>query len=79
MSDDMTEKVYDFICAYMQEQNCSPSQRDIAEGCYMALSGIQRHLDRLEAWGWIKRQEGRARSISITQANRAISKKRSND
>jgi len=52
MSSDTTERVYRFIVDYIAAHDgLSPSQREIAEGCYIVRSAVLRHLDRLEAWG----------------------------
>lgn len=32
---------------------------------FKSNSGILRHLDKLEKWGWIERHHGQARSIRI--------------
>lgn len=48
-----TEQVYAFICDYIGQNNFAPSVRDIAQGCYLSVSAVLRHLDRLEAWGHI--------------------------
>ncbi len=60
-----TEAVYQFIRQYFKEHGLSPSQRDIAKGCYISQSTVGRHLDILEAHGWIRRANGVFRSISI--------------
>jgi DNA-binding MarR family transcriptional regulator len=35
----------------------------------MWASAVMRHLDRLEAWGWITREIGVARSIRLSERN----------
>ena len=65
MNTDTTEAVYHFIVAYIQEHGISPSQREIAEGCYLVRSSVLRHLDKLEAWGRIIRDPNKARSIRL--------------
>ena len=66
MSSDTTERVYRFIVDYIAAHDgLSPSQREIAEGCYIVRSAVLRHLDRLEAWGRSLREPGKARSIRI--------------
>lgn len=62
-----TEDVYAFIQSYFEKHHYAPSYREIAEGCYLAMGSLVRHLDRLEAWGWIQREPGRARSIWLTR------------
>ena len=51
MQNPMMETVYEFIKQYMEKEGMPPSQREIAEGCYIAKSDVIRHLDRLDAWG----------------------------
>jgi DNA-binding MarR family transcriptional regulator len=66
MRNDTTESVYAFIIEYMKAHNgLAPSQREIAASCYLVRSAVLRHLDRLEAWGRIIREPGKARSISL--------------
>ena len=61
-----TQRVYQFIKQFIEQRGFPPSQREIAEGCYMARSSVQRHLDVLEAKGLIEREMGIARSLSLT-------------
>ncbi len=65
MPDTMTEAVYDFIRAYIAEHGFGPSQQEIADGCYMSRPNVIRYLDKLEAWGRISREPGKARSIRL--------------
>ncbi|MEO8611651.1 MAG: hypothetical protein ABI690_27375 [Chloroflexota bacterium] len=65
MNTDTTEMVYRFIVEYIETKGISPSQREIAEGCYVARSAVIRHLDRLEAWGRIIRDPNKARSLHL--------------
>jgi SOS-response transcriptional repressor LexA len=65
MKRETTEAVFAFIQQYIMDEGMAPSQREIAKACYLAPSAVLRHLDRLEAWGWIIRQPNKARSIRI--------------
>lgn len=69
MQTNTTESVYHFICHYIATNGISPSQREIADGCYIARSAVLRHLDKLEAWGRIIRDPTKARSIRLPQTN----------
>lgn len=62
-----TARVYAFIQDYVRAQRGRPpTQREIAEGCYMARSSVQRHLDILDARGLIVREPGMARGMYLT-------------
>jgi len=60
-----TEAVYTFIKQYMEEWGLPPSQREIADGCYIARSAVVRHLDKLEAQGRIALIPGKSRGIRL--------------
>jgi SOS-response transcriptional repressor LexA len=62
-----TEEVYKFIQDYINREGIAPSIREIAEGCYLGRSTVQRHLDRLAIWGWIIQRPGRARGIVVVE------------
>lgn len=61
-----TEKVYQFLKAFVRANNFPPTVRELADGCGMSRSSVTRHLDRLEAMGRITRQPGKARGITLT-------------
>jgi repressor LexA len=65
MQRETTETVYNFICAYVEQHSYPPTIRAIASGCYINVSTVLRHLDRLETWGWISREPGVARGIRV--------------
>jgi len=67
MYNPMTEAIYAFIECYIKEQGIPPSQREIAEGCYLVRSAVIRHLDRLEAYGRITRIHNTSRGIRLTK------------
>jgi len=60
-----TNAVYQFLWNYQQEHGYAPTQQEIAEECFLAQSSVSRHLDKLAKWGWLIREEGRARSIQL--------------
>lgn len=66
-TDDLTERVYEFIRAYFDEYGFAPSLRDIGEGCYLSPSNVVRYLDRLEARGLISRELRKPRSIALLE------------
>ena len=65
IDNEVTQSIYDFIEDHIQTQAVAPSQREIAENCYISKGNVIRHLDRLEKLGWITREEGKARSIRL--------------
>jgi SOS-response transcriptional repressor LexA len=73
MHNSTTEVVYQFIQDYMEREGIAPSIREIAEACYMGRSTVQRHLDRLAAWGWIIQRPGRARGIVLVDRSKSTS------
>lgn len=58
------EKVYDFIVAYITaHRGLSPTQQDIAQGCFMSRTTVQKHLTFLHASGRIGWMPGAKRAI----------------
>jgi len=64
--DNRTKRIFEFICHYARRQGFPPTLGEIArhEG-FKSNSGVIRHLDKLEKWGWIERFHGQARTIRI--------------
>lgn len=54
-----------FVSRYIRTHGHSPSQREIGAACYMSRTNVVRYLDRLEAWGYIRREPGVPRTISL--------------
>jgi DNA-binding MarR family transcriptional regulator len=65
MHQQTTTSVYVFIWKYNQEHGFPPTQREIADACYLAQSSVSRHLDKLAKWGWISREDGKARGLRL--------------
>lgn len=59
------EVVFDFITDYIQREGISPSQREIARGCFITPPTVLRYLDLLEAQNRIHRVRGVARGIHL--------------
>ena len=58
------QAVFDFICKVCEEQGYSPSVRDICTALhYRSTSTVQMYLDRLECYGYIRREGGKSRSV----------------
>jgi DNA-binding MarR family transcriptional regulator len=65
MHQQTTIAVYNFLWNYHLEHGFAPTQREIAKACYMAQSAVSRHLDKLTLWGWIEREDGKARGLRL--------------
>jgi DNA-binding MarR family transcriptional regulator len=60
-----THQIFAFLLTYDKERRHSPSLTEIAQHCFLSVTAVRTHLSRLEAWGWIRREPGKARSITI--------------
>jgi SOS-response transcriptional repressor LexA len=66
IEDLLTLQVFEYIKDYLQEQEqLSPTYREIAEGSLMAMSTMAQHLVRLESKEWIIREYKLPRSIRL--------------
>jgi SOS-response transcriptional repressor LexA len=70
MDDPTAEIIYDFICAYIREYGLSPSQREIAEGCFMSHGNVARYLKKLEVQGRIKHYPNISRGIRLVNGDK---------
>ena len=59
------DSVLAFVAQYIHTHGHSPSQREIGAACFMSRSNVVRYLDLLEAWGYIRREPGVPRTISL--------------
>ena len=77
--DDRSRDIFNFICSYTEEQGFPPTLDEIAKDQgYKSNSGVIRHLDKLEKWGWIERYHGNARSIRILRRPRPAPRRSGN-
>ena len=60
-----THVIYEFLSEYIQEHGFPPTQQEIAVHCFLTQPSVSRHLDKLEKWGWLTREEGKARGIKL--------------
>lgn len=68
MDKTILNSVLEYIAAYQDENNqLSPTVREIAQGCFISKGGAARYLDILEAQGKITRKERKARTIRLTE------------
>lgn len=63
--EELMDSVYRFIVTYIDENGFAPSQREIAEGCFISPATAARYLSKLEAKGWLQHESGRARGIVL--------------
>lgn len=59
--------IYRAIEQSWRDTGNAPTLREIAEQCQMAHTSCMRHLDKLEARGYIERWPGKCRSIRIVK------------
>lgn len=59
------ERIYAFIHTYWSHYHYAPSHREIAEGCQVSTTTVNRCLKRLEAAGQIRRQPRTQRSVHL--------------
>lgn len=62
-----TEEIYQYIKAYIEEQDISPTVDEIAAAREVSKGTVSYHLDKLEAEGRIARRWYKARSIRLTE------------
>ena len=61
----MGEVIYEYIDRYIKEKRNSPSMREIARACRVALSTVSYHVERLELAGRLRRLRYKSRSIRL--------------
>lgn len=59
------ERIYQFICAYIQTCGFPPSQREIAEGCAVSKTTVQYQLQFLVAAGRVSYEPGKIRTLRL--------------
>lgn len=64
-NDPQTLRVYRFVRDFIRAEGISPSQREIADGSFMATSTMVIHLTRLEMKGWLYRDYNIPRSVRL--------------
>ncbi len=60
-----TEAVYLYICQYLQKNGQPPTQREIADACYLSQSSVRYHLKKLVAAGWVQPYPKKARALTV--------------
>ncbi len=60
------QKVYDYIAKSIRENGFAPSVRDICRDLnYKSTSTVHMYLNRLDTLGYIKKEDGKSRAISV--------------
>ncbi|MGJ3238823.1 MAG: LexA family protein [Anaerolineae bacterium] len=65
--DAQTLRVFRFVRDYIREHSIAPSQREIAQGTFMATTTMVLHLTRLEMLRWLYRDYNIPRSIRLDE------------
>ncbi|MBQ8410085.1 MAG: transcriptional repressor LexA [Clostridia bacterium] len=61
------QKVYDYIVQSVRENGFAPSVRDICKDLnYKSTSTVHMYLNRLDTLGYIRKEDGKSRAISVT-------------
>jgi len=69
MNQSTADLVFTYVCTYIEEYGFSPTYREIAEGCFISKSAVEKQLFQLEAQHRIKRIPGASRSIRPLQSD----------
>lgn len=62
------QSVFTWICHYVEENSYPPTLRELATQFYMSPGRIDRMLTRMELRGWIAREPGRKRGITLIRS-----------
>ncbi|HUN05060.1 MAG TPA: hypothetical protein PLQ56_00605 [Aggregatilineales bacterium] len=62
------QPVFAWICQYVAENSYPPTLRELAIQFYMSPGRIDRMLTRMELHGWIAREPGRKRGITLLRS-----------
>lgn len=63
-----TSRIFRYLCDFTRGHGYPPSQRQISEACYVGRTTVNKHLARLVEQGFISREHGMARGITILRA-----------
>ncbi len=65
---DNRKKIYAAIVNYIHDKGYSPTVRELAERCNLAVSNVHNHIEHLEADGMIYREKpNSARTIRLVE------------
>jgi SOS-response transcriptional repressor LexA len=65
MDNPTTEAVYHFIYDYIQTHKIPPTQREIAEGCFINQTSVRAHLKALVKAGRLYYLPGKRRTLTL--------------
>jgi DNA-binding MarR family transcriptional regulator len=68
--DSSSETVLNFIEALDQAGEIPPTIQEIATGCFFSTGKVVKCLDKLEAYGKLTREPGKARSIRLIRPSK---------
>lgn len=60
-----TLRIWRYLSDYHRERQNAPTIREIAQGCAVSTTAVQRQLAFLEAWGIVRRYERIPRGIVL--------------
>lgn len=63
MTGETRERVYQFICEFVDKHHISPTRQEIAVGVGVSRPTVQKAIDILEARGKVHREPHKARTI----------------
>ena len=59
------EDLFVYLCHYQRDNTFPPTLREIGSTFFMSPSTVLRYLDKMQAAGWITREWGKARGITM--------------
>ncbi len=75
LNKDILEQVYLFIKQYVTQHTYPPTQREIADHCYLARTSVPRYLTELEKQGRIHIEPKVRRGITLSTLPNAKDRK----
>lgn len=67
-SDDVRERILDFIVEHVEEHGYPPTLREIGKHIKQSAQSVMIHLDALEASGFLTRAPGIPRSLRVRKS-----------
>src|SRR3989338_1552796 len=63
------KQIQDFVIKVIKKKSVAPSEREIARHFRLSASTTHEHLETLKGKGYLQKERGRARGITITKPN----------